>query len=562
MESIINTCLELAGPVRPLALYSHLLPAIVSIVLAFFVYQLSDRKSKNIFVLFVAILSLWLIGDLVAWHSNNYYLVGAFWSTLDYLNILFYILITCFFIAQIRKNDTLPLSVIAISIVVAIPPLLLTIAGLAVGEFDQTNCEMAGNDLLAKYKLIVEWLSIAVIFSVGLITIIKSWNDIAKRNQFFVLTASSVIFLGIFSSSEYIATLTDIYEINLYALFSLPIFLVILTFSIIEQGAFKLRGDSFLLAKLLFFIFILVAFFNLVLADDSIEFLVTGASTIVTTGFGLLLLRSAKREVKQREEIEKLATGLESANERLRVLDKQKSEFVSIASHQLRSPLTAIRGYVSMIKEGSFGEVSDKMKEALNRIDESGHFMASSIDDFLNVSRIESGNMKYDYSNIDIVDMSKKVVEDLQADATNRGLLLLYRTNITEPNITSYADGGKVQQILHNLINNSLKYTKKGTVTVYVHNNTDTKKLMVEIIDTGIGMSEETLSKIFGKFSRAKIASSANIMGTGLGLFVAREMARAMKGDITAHSEGEGKGSRFIFTIPYDTGHGAIEVRS
>ena len=232
-----------------------------------------------------------------------------------------------------------------------------------------------------------------------------------------------------------------------------------------------------------------------------------------------------------------------------KVLEVHKSEFVSIASHQLRSPLTAIRGYVSLIEEGSFGAVPEQMKEALNRISESAKFMALSIDDFLNVSRIESGNMKYEFKDINLKEQAKHIVQDLRADATKRGLKLHFKTDMTSKGIV-HADFGKTQQILHNLINNALKYTRQGSVTVLVRDDLKQKLLKVEFIDTGIGMSPETLADLFGKFARANVASSANIMGTGLGLFVARSMARAMRGDVTAHSEGVGKGSCFVLTLP------------
>ncbi len=546
----LNSCFETTNEVRQLALYSHLLPIFVSLTLGYFVFRNSKRSAGTVlFATFTILLSLWLAGDLVTWHSDNYYSVALFWSTLDYINILFYLVLVCFFIVQTFKLNRLPGYASIGLILVSLPPLLLTMAGLSVGEFDETNCEMAGNDLLALYKLGVEWLSIFLILVVGTVVGIKNRKEKRERNQITVLTLSSAVFLAIFSSSEYIATLTDIYEITLYALFSLPIFLVIVTFNIIEQGAFKLRNDSFILAKLLFFIFILVAVFNIVLADDSLEFLVTVASTIVTTGFGLLLLRSARREVEQREEIEKLAKGLERANARLRELDKQKSEFVSVASHQLRSPLAAIRGYASMILEGSYGKLDPKTKEPIERIAESSKLMTESVEDFLSVSRIEGGNMKYELSDFNLAELAEHITDDLRPEGFKHGLLLLFKSDLTTKGMV-HADKGKTQQILHNLINNALKYTQKGTITIFVHDNIYAKKVYVDIIDTGIGMSEDTIDSLFEKFTRAKNANSVNIKGTGLGLFVARQMARAMHGEVTAHSEGEGKGSRFCFELP------------
>ena len=417
------------------------------------------------------------------------------------------------------------------------------------GEFDETNCEMAGNDYLALYKLGVEWLSILLVLLFGTVCSIREWNNKPSRNQILVLTVSSALFFAIFSGSEYLATQTDIYEITLYALFALPVFLLIITFNIIEQGAFKLRGNSIVLSQLLFFIFSAVAIFSLVLTDDRYEFGVTAVSTTLTLGFGVLLLRSAKREAKQREQIEQLAQDLARANDRLRELDKAKSEFVSIASHQLRSPLTSIRGYASMLVEGSFGKLPTKALEASARIEESAKLMVLSVEDYLNVSRIESGNMKYNLSDFDVKEMTEHICDDMRPEAMKKGLVLLFRSDLSGTG-TVNADVGKTNQIIQNLLNNSLKYTPKGSINVFVRDDIKKKRIYVSITDTGIGMSEKTADSLFQKFSRADNANSVNVSGTGLGLFVALKMAEQMGGTISCESEGDGKGSTFTFELP------------
>lgn len=271
--------------------------------------------------------------------------------------------------------------------------------------------------------------------------------------------------------------------------------------------------------------------------------------TVLTLVIMFTARQYSKYLEKSKNEIQILAVGLKRANGRLQELDKQKSEFVSIASHQLRSPLTAIRGYAAMLRDGSYGSLPDKANEPLDRINESAKLMASSIEDFLSVSRIESGNMKYELADFNLREQAEHIVDDLRAEALKVGLVLSYKSDMSSQGFV-HADIGKTQQILHNLINNSLKYTQKGTVTVFVHEDIQLKKLYVEIIDTGIGMSKETIDTLFAKFTRAKNANSVNIKGTGLGLFVAREMARAMAGEITAHSAGDGQGSHFILTLP------------
>ncbi len=544
----INTCFETTNEVRSLALYSHLLPALVALLLGWFAVTYAHLKQRAIlFLIFAILLSIWLFGDLITWHVNDYYLVAAFWSFLDFVNILFYLVLVCFFYLSYAPNHKLSNYIVLLLIVLATPPLLITIAGLAVHEFDQPNCEMVGNNILAIYKLVCEWSSIGLITILSIAHIIK--KSTLRKFPVLVLGLSSVVFLSIFSGAEFIATYTNIYEITLYALFSLPIFILILTYSITQNGVVRLESTNIALVKLLFAIFALVAAFNWTLADDTAELLTTVASTIVTAGFGLLLLRSAQNEATQRQQIEKLAVKLEKANVRLKEMDKLKSEFVSIASHQLRSPVTAIRGYASLLLENSYGAIPEAAKDPLTRIEESAKLMATSIEDYLNVSRIEGGNMKYNLTDINLRDETEHICDDLRPVALKSGLVLLFRSDLRGRGVV-HADIGKVQQIIHNLINNAIKYTKQGSIVVYISDDTKTKRITVDITDTGIGMNEHTLRTIFQKFERAENANSVNVSGTGLGLYLALQMAKAMGGDISCHSDGDGKGSRFSFTLP------------
>jgi len=175
--------------------------------------------------------------------------------------------------------------------------------------------------------------------------------------------------------------------------------------------------------------------------------------------------------------------------------------------------------------------------------------MAIGIEDYLNVSRIESGNMKYNYADFNLKDETEKVCDDLRAEALKKGLTIIFRSDLNSRGVIN-ADIGKTIQILQNLINNSVKYTPKGSIRVLVRDDVVRKKIFVDIVDTGIGMDEDALETVFEKFERASNANSVNISGTGLGLYVALKMAEAMKGGITAHSEGANRGSRFTIEMP------------
>lgn len=245
----------------------------------------------------------------------------------------------------------------------------------------------------------------------------------------------------------------------------------------------------------------------------------------------------------------KLTRELASANERLKELDKMKTEFVSIASHQLRSPLTAIRGYASMLLEGSFGKLPKKASEAIDRIQESSRYMALSVEDYLNVSRIEAGNMKYELSHFNLKEEVEKVAEEVSPTVEHKGLALEYKSECRGSCVVN-ADIGKTRQVIHNLIDNALKYTPGGKISILTHDDPGNKKVYVTIKDTGVGMSKETIASLFDKFVRAKNANKVNVTGTGLGLFVAKKMVEEMGGKIWAESEGEDHGSSFHIEFP------------
>jgi len=237
---------------------------------------------------------------------------------------------------------------------------------------------------------------------------------------------------------------------------------------------------------------------------------------------------------------------LANANDRLKELDQLKSEFLSIASHQLRAPLTAIRGYASLVLQGDYGAPPETLKEPLSRIAESARVMASSIEDYLNISRIEQGRLKYEMAPVALGDLAKRVSDELRPVAAQRGLEL----NFTAPaeEVTASADVGKIKQVISNLVDNAIKYTEKGSITVSVEKKEAMARITVS--DTGVGIPKEEIGNLFSKFTRARDANKVNTTGTGLGLYVAKQLVEGHKGKIWIESEGAGKGTRFIVELP------------
>ncbi|MEK7642543.1 MAG: HAMP domain-containing sensor histidine kinase [Patescibacteria group bacterium] len=250
---------------------------------------------------------------------------------------------------------------------------------------------------------------------------------------------------------------------------------------------------------------------------------------------------------KYAKSLEYLNTQIKIANEKLRELDKLKSEFLSLATHQIRSPLTAIKGYSSMLLDGDYGELPIKARQSVKTIFASCQHLIDIVEDFLNISRIEQGRMVYNKENLDIKALTKEAVEELLPNAEKAGLKLTLST-LGNQSILVNGDKNKLKQVLHDLIDNGIKYTKQGGIEVQVLR--EDLVVHVKITDTGIGIDPSEIGKLFGKFSRASDAYRQNTSGTGLGLYIAKKMVEAHDGSIKIHSLGKGKGATFTIELP------------
>lgn len=229
--------------------------------------------------------------------------------------------------------------------------------------------------------------------------------------------------------------------------------------------------------------------------------------------------------------------------------DKMKSEFVSIASHELLTPISAMEGYLSMILDEGMGEVDPQARNYLDKVYSSAHRLAVLVKDLLSVSRIDSGKIKVDAQQLDIEKLIQESVDQLEFKAKEKELELSFEKATTAlPHV--WADPDRTTEILVNLIGNAIKYTPQGQVTVSAKREEKPSPCVrVSVQDTGLGMSREAQSHLFEKFYRVATPETSGIQGTGLGLYITRSMVEKMGGAISLHSV-PGKGSTFSFTLP------------
>jgi signal transduction histidine kinase len=324
-------------------------------------------------------------------------------------------------------------------------------------------------------------------------------------------------------------------------------------YGIIKYGLFdiKLVFTEFITVIIWVFLFI-----KILLDKNTVDRIIDSVLLLLILVSGYLFIKAVKKEIVLREKDDELVTDvtilnqqLEKTNLQLKELDLKKSEFMSLATHQLRAPLTAMKGYSSMILDGTFGKISNpEIEDAINKISRSTTDLTMIVEDYLNISRIEQGSMRYNFTTSNVSDLLKDVVENVKNTADRLGLImnLNYDTN-TKYNVN--VDEGKIKQVFLNIIDNAIKYTPVGEVNIFI-NKTLNNKVLVKIEDTGVGIKPEVLPNLFNKFVRAPDASKVNILGTGLGLYVAGQILKAHNGRAWGESKGKGEGSKFYVELP------------
>jgi signal transduction histidine kinase len=249
------------------------------------------------------------------------------------------------------------------------------------------------------------------------------------------------------------------------------------------------------------------------------------------------------------EENRKVVLQLQQMNEKLKEIDATKDEFISMASHQLRTPLTSMKGYVSMVLEGDVGEINDQQRTMLQQAFDSSQRMVYLISDLLNVSRLRTGKFTITNSPTNLADIVESELEQLKANAQARNVKFVYSKPQSFPVLS--LDETKIRQVIMNFMDNALYYTPaNGRVNVEL--NCNDRVVTFTVTDSGLGVPKKDQPFLFTKFYRAQNARRMRPDGTGLGLYMARKIIVAQGGSILFNSE-EGVGSTFGFAFPYST---------
>jgi len=240
-----------------------------------------------------------------------------------------------------------------------------------------------------------------------------------------------------------------------------------------------------------------------------------------------------------------LFSEIERKGKELEIANRHKSEFLANMSHELRTPLNAILGFTELIIDNIYGDVPDKIKEVLERVEKNGQHLLNLINDVLDLSKIEAGRLKLSINDYSMQSVIETVVTAVEALALEKKLEL--SINIYDDLVKGKGDEQRISQVILNLIGNAIKFTDQGGVKIEA--KIVNQDFSVSISDTGPGLSEEDQQKIFEEFRQADGSSTRKKGGTGLGLSISKKIIEMHKGNIGVKST-LGKGSTFWFSLP------------
>lgn len=514
-----------------------------NIILGFAVFFSNKKSLTNILFLFLSVsLSSWSVVNYLSYQTSEQNLalllvrmVMFFAAPIGALFLLFADVFPGEKFSMPKKNIISIIFLMVVSMALSLSPFVFSGVTLSENSAPQPITEPGILSFIVVPVL-------AIIFGISiLIKKIKKSSGLQRTQYKFVLFGVLVMFALIIILNFLLpAFLKSTRFIPLSALFTLP-FVAFSAYAIFKHHLLNIKVIS---TEILTFILAIATFFEVIISENALTLVLRSGIFSLVLAFGILLIKSVRKEVEQREELAKINIELRKAKLELEKLSQFKSQMLRLASHQIKAPLATIKGFASIIIEGLYGPVSDKIKETVMKMKDSSDELINLINDLLDLGKIEQGKMDYKFEPVKLKDLIQKVMDGLKVQADAKKLEFTFVSG-SEANIS--ADVQKFKQVLQNLIENGVKYTLKGFVKVATREEGDS--IVFSVTDSGPGISADRLPKLFDQELVRDERPEYKSQSTGTGLYIAKRIITPHGGSIWAESDGEGKGSRFFVRL-------------
>lgn len=525
-----------------LLLYTHVPTALLAVLFGGYVLSQDRSLASRALAVVCAAFAVWCLLDLTSWFVFLGSATVMFaWSMLDLTALIFFVAAYSFLHAFLLGRD-LPAWQKAAGVAFLLPAAVWTFLGLTLTGYDASTCEAIEHSTLALYPYLVEGVVILAAFVLAASQIRKS-ADRKKKMEAALASAGVLVFLGFFFlgtlAVAFLVNETAVefaYNFEIYGLLGMPVLLGLLGYLIVRFQAFNLRIVG---AQALSIAIVALIASEFAFVTSSTNRMLVMVTLVLTAAASTLLVRSVVREKKQRERIERLAADLSKSNTQL-------SEFMSLATHEIRNPATFVRGIAANILDGDLGTTTPPVRDAVQKMYVRAGDILHLSSQYLDKSKLELNQLTYNFSPVDLAQLVSDLVKEFEPAAQQRGIALKPVFDSAQAFVVE-GDQGKLKEVVGNLIDNAIKYTPEGFVTVSLTRTNQVVRLTVT--DSGVGIPAATVPHLFQKFSRAD-AKNANLLGTGLGLYLAKVFVEAHHGRIGATSNERRRGSVFLVELP------------
>lgn len=527
----------------PFLLYYAQIPAtIIALSLSFYVFWNGRKFLLNRLLFLIAILfSTWTISTLIAWTNIHSNFLMFIWTFFGIILGLISVSSVYFIYVFLEKKDVSE-KIKKLFLYLLSPILFLSFTNLNTSGFNLANCDAFEFEWLP-YRFYYTSLGILAMAWI-LFLLIKKYRASAKdfKKEIILMGIGIELFLFSFFGMEFIASLftrLGIFpdsELELYGLFGMVIFMIYISILMVRFKTFNIKllatqalvwGLVVLIGSQFFFI------------KTKTNMILNGFTFVSSVVIGYYLIKSVKKEIEQREQLAKL-------NFNLKTLIKQRESLVHLVTHKVKGSFTRTKFIFAGILDGTFGEISEEIKKVAKQGLDFDNGGIQTVDLVLNAANLQNGLIKYDMKELNLKDIVLSVFEDKKLEAERRGLVI--NTKIESEEYKTVGDNFWLKEVVNNLVDNSLKYTKTGNIEVGLEKKND--KILLSVKDTGLGITEEDKKNLFTEGGRGKDSVKVNVDSTGYGLYTVKLVVEAHKGRVWAESEGFEKGSQFYVELP------------